>query len=141
MWTLSIDAGLVAVALMSWLIVAGNGRDAENYRESGSGATKRIESDTSSALKVNEIASERTETNIASDGNDAPRISESHALVSIDVDLLKSSVLYGVLNEIILSLNHSDKCRQNSELLFNGINNRQLWALKGIGNTKICFST
>lgn len=129
MWSFSNHAsGLVALALMSMMIVAGNGRDAENCREYGGAKCSDAENSARATLNANE--------NESKEGKEIRHDLSNGTTSVFDEALLKSSVLYGVLNEIVHSplaaQQHSDMCRRNSELLFNGISNRELWAIKGI---------
>lgn len=146
MWTVSNRTGLVALALMSMMIIAGNGRDAENCRERGA-AKCGGHTENDSTLKVLESASKsaRKEETIKTNADEvmvmgAPRALGSFEPTAIDGALWESSVLYGVLSEIVHSplgaQNRSVECRRNSELLFNGITNRELWALKGTYNAR-----
>lgn len=53
----------------------------------------------------------------------------------IDQSLVRSSPLYGIISEHLqnatVRLEVVPQCRQDSELMMNGINNREMWALKG----------
>lgn len=57
----------------------------------------------------------------------------------INVSLMQSSIVYGVLTEAIFNADADDDvddadegCKKDLRSLFNGINNQDLWAIKGL---------
>lgn len=142
MWPATNNVGIVALSLLSMMIVAGNGRDAENCGVGrcgvkGAEVLTKLNDDNNSAGVLNiHVGKGARPTGESGEHSYAKNIITMNPSIYIDIPLMKNAILYGLLSEIVEvpsrgTLNITDVCLDHSRQLFEGINKRHLWALKG----------